>query len=120
MPSFRSQHSRQPPARLFGLPATTVALIVLFLAAIDSLATILSVRNDTGRELNPLMNWLMEQGEPEFLLAKLLLTALCVQWMVYRASHPYARVAALVGLSIYVPIVLLHIVNSLLLSVPLF
>ena len=116
MPSFLPQQRQEPPPRLFGFPATTVALVVLFLAAIDSLATILALRNASGRELNPIMDWLMSQGENHFLLAKLLLTALCVQWMVYRAAHPYARVAALVGLSIYVPIVTLHIVNNLLIG----
>ena len=118
MPSFRSSKSAEQPT-LFGVRAQTVALVVLFLAAVDSLASILAVRNATGRELNPLMDWLMSQGEPHFLLSKLLLTALCVQWMVYRAAHPYARVAALVGLAIYVPIVSLHIVNNLLVGMPL-
>jgi hypothetical protein len=118
MRSFRRFLPSEQP-RLFGIRAQTVALVVLFLAAIDSLATILALRNATGRELNPIMGWLMQQGEPHFLLSKLLLTALCVQWMVYRASHPYARVAALVGLAIYVPIVSLHIVNNLLIGMPL-
>ena len=124
MPLFRTRCSQHPQEqseaqpRLFGIPATTVALIVLFLAAIDSLATILSLRNATGRELNPLMSWLVELGEPHFLLAKLLLTALCVQWMVRRAAHPYARVAALCGLAIYLPIVTLHIVNGFVTGIP--
>ncbi|MHC4846263.1 MAG: DUF5658 family protein [Planctomycetota bacterium] len=118
MPSFRSTKPAEQPT-LFGVRAQTIALVVLFLASIDSLATILAVRYGTGRELNPVMDWLMNQGEPHFLLSKLLLTALCVQWMVNRASHPYARVAALVGLAIYVPIVSLHIVNNLLIGMPL-
>jgi len=118
MPTLRHREKPAQAPRLFGVRAQTVALVVLFLAAIDSLATILAVRHATGRELNPIMHWLMNQGEPEFLLSKLLLTALCVQWMVYRASHPYARVAALVSLSIYVPIVSLHIVNNLVIGTP--
>jgi hypothetical protein len=97
---------------LFGLPATTVALLVLFLSAIDSIATVYLLRHGLGTELNPLMRWLMSQGDAPFVLFKLLLTALCVRWMVQRSAHPYARVAALVGLSIYFPVVVLHIATN--------
>ncbi len=47
---------------LFGLPASTLALLLLFLAAVDSVATVMFVKSDLGRELNPLMNWLYSQG----------------------------------------------------------
>lgn len=100
------------PAVLFGLPATTVALVLIFLAGMDSVGTLLFVKRELGRELNPLMHWLYSQGPAPFVLCKLLLTALCVQWIVRRAGHPYARVAALAGLAIYVPIVGLHILNN--------
>jgi hypothetical protein len=100
------------PTVLFGLPATTLALVLLFLASMDSVGTLLFVKRELGREVNPLMHWLYSQGPEAFLLYKLLLTALCVQWIVRRAGHPYARVAALAGLAIYIPIVGLHIVNN--------
>ena len=104
------------PAVLFGMPATTLALMLLFLAGMDSVGTVLFVGRDLGRELNPLMQWLFNLSPAPFVLTKLLVTALCVQWMVRRAGHPYARVAAIVGLAIYVPIVSLHIVNNYVLS----
>ena len=103
---------RRNPIVLFGLPATTIALVLMFLAAMDSIATVTSVRKEFGREINPIMNWLVEQGDAAFVLYKLLLTALCVHWIVRRAHHPYARVAALAGLTIYLPIVGLHILNN--------
>ena len=105
---------RNPAAQavLFGLPATTLALMLLFLAGMDSVGTLLFVGRDLGRELNPAMQWLYNLGPAPFVLTKLLVTALCVQWIVRRAGHPYARMAALAGLSIYVPIVGLHIVNN--------
>jgi len=112
---MNSDRQPQPAAALlFGLPATTLALLLLFLAGMDSLATLLFVRRELGRELNPFMQWLFSQGPATFVLCKLLLTALCVQWIVRRAGHPYARVAALVGLTIYVPVVALHILNNFL------
>ena len=103
-------------AVLFGMPATTLALMLLFLAGVDSVGTLLFVGRDLGRELNPVMQWLFSLGPAPFVLTKLLVTALCVQWIVRRAGHPYARMAALAGLAIYVPIVGLHIVNNYVLS----
>lgn len=102
------------PAVLFGMPATTLAMLLMFLAGMDSLATLMFVGRDLGHELNPFMDWLYQQGPARFVLYKLLLTALCVQWIVLRAraGHPYARVAALAGLAIYVPVVGLHIFNN--------
>jgi hypothetical protein len=108
-PATREQALRH--ARLFGLPATTVALFVVFLAAMDSIATVFVLRQQLGTELNPVMDWLVSYGEAPFVLFKLLLTAFCARWIVMRAHHPYARVAALVALSIYLPVVALHIVN---------
>jgi len=97
---------------IFGLPASTLAMVLIFLAGLDSFATILVLRRQVGVELNPIMRWLLDQGDVTFLLVKLLLTALCARWIMYRAWHPYARIAALVGLSIYLPVVVLHIVNN--------
>ncbi len=94
---------------IFGLPASTLAMMLLFLAALDSFATIGFLRRHVGTELNPIMNWLLSFGDAEFLLIKLLLTALCARWIMLRAWHPYARIAALIGLALYVPIVGLHI-----------
>jgi hypothetical protein len=111
MPHTRASSSPRE-ALIFRLPATTFALLLLFLSALDSFATILVLRRQIGIELNPLMRWLFNFGEPTFLVSKLLLTLLCAAWIVRRARHPYARKAALIGLAIYVPVVCLHIVNN--------
>ena len=102
---------------LFGLPASTVALMIMFLAAIDSWATVAMLSADRGRELNPIMLWLFGLGPDRFLLVKLLLTALCVRWIMQREQHPYARIAALVAFAIYLPIVGLHIANPFAMAV---
>jgi len=106
--------SARPTTRslIFGLPASTLAMVLLFLAALDSFATIAVVRRHVGVELNPIMRWLLSLGDAEFLLTKLLLTALCARWIMRRELHPYARIAALIGLSLYVPVVGLHIFNN--------
>jgi hypothetical protein len=110
MVDVRRDSARGP--LLCGLPASTLAMVLLFFAAVDSFATILALRRELGFELNPIMRWLLSHGEAHFLLFKLLLTALCAWWIMHRSWHPYARIAALVGLSIYAPIIGLHILNN--------
>ncbi|MGQ0553653.1 MAG: DUF5658 family protein [Planctomycetota bacterium] len=111
-------HSARVESRSYvlGLPANTVAILILFLAAVDGLATIRILQHDRGYELNPLMALLIEHGEATFLLVKLLATALCVKVIQRSGSHPYARLACVAGLAIYVPIVGLHIYNTLMVS----
>ena len=104
-----SESSR--PKLLAGLSAHTVALLILFFAALDGWATIQMLAAGHGTELNPLMAWLVTRSPALFLCSKLLLTAFCVRWIVRRERHPYARIAAIVALAIYVPIVGLHIAN---------
>ena len=91
----------------------TAGLLLLFLAAVDALGTILILRYGKGRELNPLMAWLWEHGEASFLLSKMLLTTIAVAWVLRRADTRSLRIALLVGFSIYLPLVALHLVNSL-------
>jgi hypothetical protein len=102
-----------PVPLVFGLPASTAALIVMFLVAIDSLATILWLRSGHGQEINPLMRWVNEEGgDSLFLLVKLALTGLCMLWVTHRASRAYARIAALSAIAIYGPVVGIHIYNG--------
>jgi hypothetical protein len=111
-PMSEVRYEAAPRSLIFGLSASTFAMVLLFLAAVDSFATILVLRRELGFELNPIMRWLLSHGEAQFLLIKLLLTALCARWIMQRSRHPYARVAALIGLSIYLPIIGLHILNN--------
>ena len=98
--------------RLLGLPKSTTVLLLLFLVTVDGLATLRWLSADAGREINPAMQWLFEQGPAAFIGAKIALAAACALW-VLQAPSRYARIAALVGFTIYVPIVVLHVLNGL-------
>ena len=88
-------------------------LLLLFLVAVDCVATVIILRRDHGFELNPLMNWLWSHGEQVFLLCKMLLTSLAVAWLLRRADGRRLRIGLIIGFAIYVPIVGLHIFNGL-------
>jgi len=98
---------------LFGVPLSTVTWFVMFLVALDCWMTVRVVEAQVGRELNPVVDWLLEShGVRAFVLAKVLLSGLCMLWVNRRAPAAEGRMAALVALSIYVPLAGLHVANS--------
>ncbi len=101
---------------LFGIPMRTMALLILFLVTIDSLATIFVLRSGTGTEINPAMSWLIGHGEVPFLMTRVTLAGLCGLWLCWRAHHPYSRIAVVAALSIFMPVIGLHIYNQAFLS----
>ena len=99
---------------IFGLPRTTAAMIVMFLVAIDGWVSLVWIGRGWGYELNPAMAWLAATGGASlFLTAKLLLSALCMLWVVRRAERTHARAATCCAFAIYGGVVLLHIYNAL-------
>ncbi len=112
MPDHRS--SRHAPPQL--LRRETAGLLLLLLTVADAAVTYLMLRSSSVRELNPLVRWLWEQGELPFLVARISLTTAAVLWLMRGGGHPHVRLGLLVGFAIYLPINLLHLVNSLLLS----
>ena len=88
-------------------------LLLIFLVAVDSVATLLILRGQHGFELNPLMSWLWGHGEGVFLLVKMLLTTLAVAWLLRRADVRSLRIGLIVGYAIYLPLTALHIYNGI-------
>lgn len=98
--------------RIFGLPASTMALFLVCLVSLDSLATVLIMRQGFGTEINPAMAWLMGHGEVPFVVTRMTLAGLCALWMHWRAEHPYARIALIAGFAIFTPVLGLHVYNQ--------
>jgi hypothetical protein len=104
----------EPPGRAQPrLGRQLAGLLLIFLVAVDTVATILILRREHGFELNPLMNWLWGHGEGAFLFSKMLLTSIAVAWLLRRAHGKFLRLGLIIGFAIYVPIVGLHIYNGL-------
>lgn len=100
-------------SQIFGAPLTTISWFVLFLVAVDVFSTHRLLLTDMGTELNPAMNWLWHQAGPKaFAVLKMGLTGLCLLWVNRRASPQHARIATLVAMTIYLPVVGLHAVNT--------
>lgn len=109
MPDPRSSRHDPPPR----LRRETAGLLLLFLAALDAVGTLLVLRADRARELNPLVDWLWAQGELPYLAVKLALTAVALAWLLRRGEPRHVRLGLLAGFAIYLPVTALHMVNSL-------
>jgi Domain of unknown function (DUF5658) len=107
-PDDRTGRTTRPP-----LGRDLAGLLLIFLVAVDSVATLLILRSQHGFELNPLMNWLWAHGEGVFLMVKMLLTSLAVAWLLRRADGRSLRIGLIVGYAIYLPLTALHIYNGI-------
>ncbi|GJM20674.1 MAG: hypothetical protein DHS20C15_05890 [Planctomycetota bacterium] len=105
--------SRATTPRLLGAPISTVSWFVLFLVCIDAFATTRLMGLSVAREVNPAMGWLLDTTGPQlFALIKIGLTGLCLLWINKRAPLQHARVAALVAVTIYLPVVGVHAITT--------
>jgi len=87
-------------------------MLLLFLTAVDTFVTQQMTAAGLGREINPAVDWMLGLGVLGFFGLKMMLSALCVYWIVRVAPLAQARVAALVGFTIYVPVVALHLYST--------
>lgn len=106
-----------PPRRcahdLFGVPKRLLLLFLGYLVTVDAYLSQLWLQRGLGREVNPLMSWLFEEGGVLlFVTIKVGLTALCLLWIARRAPEMAARVATLAAFSIYLPVTALHVLNA--------
>jgi len=106
-----------PPRRctrhLFGVPTRLLLLFLGYLVVVDTFLTQLWLQRGIGREVNPLMSLLFEQGGVlMFVATKVGFTALCILWIAKRAPEAAARAATVAAFSIYVPVTSLHVMNA--------
>ena len=87
------------------------ALLLLFFAltVFDSVATLFYLRKG-GTEMNPIAQWMIDQGNIEFVLYKGVLTGVCVLFVLLHKNFRYARYAIGVGFSFYFVLAIYHIV----------
>ncbi|MFT7465176.1 MAG: hypothetical protein ACI9EF_003540 [Pseudohongiellaceae bacterium] len=105
--------SRRVARHLFGIPTRLLLLFLCYLVVVDVFLTQNWLQRGIGREVNPLISWLINEGGVLlFVSIKVGLTALCVLWIARRAPEAAARAATLVGFSIYVPVTGLHVMNA--------
>lgn len=88
-----------------------VGLMVLFFAltVIDSVSTLIYLGKG-GRELNPIAQWMIDQGGLFFVGVKGVLSALCLLFVMLHKNFKPARVALGVGFTFYFLLGLWHLI----------
>lgn len=90
-----------------------VFLLVFFvLTVIDSVSTLIYL-DKGGRELNPMAQWMIEQGDTFFILCKGILTGACIVFVMIHKNFKYSRIAIFIGFSFYFLLALYHMVLQL-------
>lgn len=87
------------------------ALLLVFFAltVFDSVATLFYLRKG-GTEANPIAQWLIDQGNLQFVIYKGVLTGVCVLFVLMHKNFRYARYAIGVGFSFYFVLAIYHLV----------
>ena len=88
-----------------------VALLMLFFAltVVDSVSTLIYLGKG-GRELNPIAQWMIDQGSLFFVMVKGTLSGLCLVFVMLHKNFRPARLALGIGFAFYTLLGLYHLV----------
>jgi len=92
-----------------------ILLLLLFfsLTVVDSVSTLIYLGKG-GRELNPIAQWLIDQGGMFFVTAKGVLSGLCLLFVMLHKTFKPARVALGIGFAFYFALAGYHLVLQIL------
>jgi hypothetical protein len=94
---------------LYSKRLTVFLLIFFVLTVVDSVSTLIYI-DKGGRELNPVAQWMIDQGDTFFILFKGVLTGVCILFVMIHKNFRYSRLAILIGFSFYFLLTIYHIV----------
>jgi Domain of unknown function (DUF5658) len=88
-----------------------VLLLLLFFAltVLDSVSTLIYLGKG-GQELNPIAQWLIDQGSLFFVLTKGIVSGLCLLFVMLHKTFRPARVALGIGFAFYFALAAYHLV----------
>jgi hypothetical protein len=92
-----------------------VGLLLFFFAltVIDSVSTLFYLGKG-GRELNPIAQWMIDRGPVTFVLAKGIVSGLCLAFVMLHKNYRAARVALGLGFAFYFLLGAYHLVLQIL------
>jgi len=84
-------------------------LLFFFFTVVDSVSTLVYLEKG-GREVNPIAQWMIDQGGDFFILTKGLLSAACILFIMVHKNFKYSRIAIIIGFSFYLALTIYHII----------
>ena len=95
-------------------PRLVLLLLFFFaLTVVDSVSTLVYLGKG-GRELNPIAQWMIDQGPSFFVIAKGVLSGLCLVFVMLHKAFKPARIALAVGFAFYFALGAYHLVLQIL------
>lgn len=94
---------------LYSLPLVSLLVFFFFLTVVDSVATLVYLGKG-GRELNPVAQWMIDQGAICFVMTKGVLSGLCLMFVLLHKNFKAARFAIGLGLAFYFVLGVYHLV----------
>ena len=93
-----------------GQKLVVIFLLIFFsLTVIDSVSTLIYL-DKGGRELNPIAQWMIDQGDSFFILCKGFLTGLCILFVMMHKNFKHSRFAIIIGFTFYFVLAIYHII----------
>ena len=87
----------------------TLLLVFFALTVIDSVSTLIYLGKG-GQELNPIAQWMIDQGSTFFVVLKGILSGVCLLFVMLRKNFKPARTALAVGFGFYFLLGVYHLV----------
>jgi hypothetical protein len=86
-----------------------ILLLLFFLfTVVDSVSTLVYLEKG-GREVNPIAQWMIDQGDLFFILMKGVVSGLCILFVMIHKNFKYSRMALFIGFFVYLTLVVYHI-----------
>lgn len=97
------------------LSANRLAVVAVALLNLsDAFATHLAISRMAGKEMNPLMDWVLTTSPLSFFLLKIGVSILFLSVMLKNIDHPIARSGIWVVLAVYMAVNVMHVVGFVL------
>lgn len=90
-------------------------IFFFFLTVLDSVSTLVYLGKG-GRELNPVAQWMIDQGPTFFIVTKGVLSAACLMFVMLHKNFKAARIALGLGFGFYFLLGLYHLTLQVLSS----
>ena len=94
---------------LYSVRLAVLLLIFFFFTVVDSVSTLVYLEKG-GREVNPIAQWMIDQGDAFFILAKGVVSGICILFVMIHKNFRYSRIALFIGFFVYLTLVIYHIV----------
>lgn len=94
---------------LYSQRLAIMLLLFFFFTVVDSVSTLIYL-DKGGKEMNPVAQWMIDQGDEFFILVKGVVSALCILFVMIHKNFRYSQIAIILGFTFYSTLTLYHII----------